>query len=391
MSLARALDTVLQQAVERGDVPGVVAFVANDQGLLYEGAFGVRTVGQPDPMSRDAVFWIASMTKPITTVAALQLVEQGKLSLDAPVGLIVPELAEPQVLEGFDESGKPKLRSASRPLTLRHLLTHTSGFSYDFLSSDYQRYMAITGLPSIGTCQRAALALPLLFEPGERWEYGISIDWVGQIVERVTGESLEEYFGKHIFDPLGMRDTRFLLRPDMQARRAGMHLRQPDQRLVPIPFEVPQQPEFFMGGGGLYSTGPDYITFLRMILRGGELDGARILQPETVVAMGTNQIGALAVGALVSADPTQARDLEYFPGLRKKWGFGFMILEEDAPTGRSAGSLAWGGLANTTFWIDPAKRVAAVILLQVLPSGDPLALQLFEAFERALYTQLATR
>jgi methyl acetate hydrolase len=385
MEVATQADRALERAVEAGEVPGVVALAADDGGVIYEGAFGAREVGTGPAMTLDTVFWVASMTKAVTSVAAMQLVERGDLDLDAPLGRLLPELASPRVLEGFDAAGAPRVRPATRPITLRHLLTHTAGFTYDIFHADTGRYMAHHGIPGIIECKAATLGTPLAFEPGERWEYGVNIDWVGRAVEAASGRSLEDYFREQIFAPLGMADTGFVLTPTRRERLASMHARLPDGSLGAIPFEVPQQPEFFMGGGGLYSVGRDYLTFLRMLLHGGRLHHAQIVRPDTVAEMARNQIGALTVGPLKTAIPTSSNDAEFFPGMVKKWGLGYMITTEDAPTGRSAGSLAWAGLANTYYWLDPTKRLTGVLLMQILPFADADALRVFEEFERAIY------
>jgi CubicO group peptidase (beta-lactamase class C family) len=339
-------------------------------------------------MTADSVFWIASMTKAITSTAAMQLVEQGKLSLDGPIAELLPELAAPQVLEGFDESGEPKLRTASRPITLRHLITHTSGFVYDIWSPEMGRYMEKTGTPGIISCQNAALMLPLAFDPGEKWDYGISIDWVGKAVERASGRTLGDYFPEHIFGPIGMKDTGFALTPNRRARLVGMHARSEDGRLGPIPFELPQEPEFQMGGGGLYGTAADYLAFQQLFLNEGRIEGRQVLQPKTVSLMTQNAIGDLYVRLLESVVPAYSNHAEFFPGMVKKWGLGFMISTEAVPGGRSPGSLAWAGLGNTYFWIDPASGIAGVILMQLLPFADPKALALLDSFEKATYAAL---
>ncbi len=380
-----AADQVLEQAVAAGDVPGVVALAADGRGVFYEGAFGRRTLGQDAPMTPDTVCWIASMTKAITSVAAMQLVEQGKLDLDEPLGERLPELASPRVLEGFDAQGAPRLRPAKRPITLRHLLSHTAGFCYDIWNADMVRYAQHAGLPGIIECKNASLSAPLVFDPGDRWEYGINIDWAGKAVEAASGQRLEAYLRANILGPLGMADSGFVLGPAQRERLAGMHVRNADGSLTAIPFEVPQQPEFFMGGGGLYSTGRDYLTFLQMLLHEGSFNGARVLWPQTVAEMAKNQIGDLSVGLLKTAVPASSNDAEFFPGMVKKWGLGYMITTEEAPTGRSAGSVAWAGLANTYYWLDPAKHLAGVILTQILPFADTAVLNLFEQFERAIY------
>jgi methyl acetate hydrolase len=382
---AAGIDQALAEAAKSGRAAGVVALAANDKGTIYSGAFGVRSLGQSQAMTVDSVFWIASMTKAVTTTAAMQMVEQGKLKLDQPASEILPELASPQVLEGFDAAGAPKLRPAKRPITLRQLLTHTAGYTYDIWNENTGRYEKYANLPGIITCKNEALKTPLDFDPGDRWEYGINIDFAGKMVEKVSGERLESYFHEHIFGPLGMADTSFKLSPSQRERLVAMHARGADGSLKPIEFEMPQEPEFFMGGGGLYSTGPDYLKFARMFLNRGSLDGKAVLQPGTVAMMGQNQIGDIKVVVLKTAIPASSLDAEFFPGMVKKWGLGFMINTEDAPTGRSAGSLAWAGLANTYFWIDPSKNIAGVILMQLLPFADPQALQTFAEFESRVY------
>ncbi|MGH7039395.1 MAG: serine hydrolase domain-containing protein [Stellaceae bacterium] len=380
------IDAVLRAATERGEVPCVVAMAAGRDEVIYEGAFGRRTLPDGAAATADTVFWIASMTKAITSTAAMQLVEEGRLALDRPIAGILPELAAPQVLEGFDPAGRPRLRPARGAITLRHLLTHTSGFVYDIWNPEIGRYLAERGLPGIISCQNAALALPLVFDPGDRWDYGIGIDWAGKAVERVSGQALGDYFAGHLFAPIGMTDTGFRLTAERRARLAGMHARGGDGGLAPIPFEIPQEPEFQMGGGGLYGTAADYLAFARVFLNEGRGAGGRaVLKPETVRLMSANAIGDLDVRLLKTTDPATSRDAEFFPGMVKKWGLGFMISTAPAPGGRAAMSLAWAGLGNTYFWIDPARNIAGVILMQLLPFADDKALAVFDRFEKAVY------
>jgi len=381
MEVKMRADEVLAEAVAAGEVPGVVAVAAGPDGVVYEGAFGRREAGGGPGMTLDTVFWIASMSKAVTTVAAMQLVERGAVGLDDAL----PELESAQVLEGFDEDGAPRVRPPRRPITLRHLLTHTAGFTYDIWNADMGRYMAQQGIPGIIECRNVTLATPLVADPGERWEYGISVDWAGKVVERLSGRSLEDYLRQHVCGPLGMRDTAFVIGPDQRRRLASMHVRHPDGSLEAIAFEVPQEPEFYMGGGGLYGTGPDYLRFLRMLDGGGELDGVRILAPETVAEMTRNQIGDLEVGRLTTAIPASSNDAEFFPGMVKRWGLGFLLNTEQASTGRAAHSLAWAGLANTYYWLDPTRRLAGVLLTQILPFADDRVLRLFDQFETAVY------
>jgi methyl acetate hydrolase len=382
------IDRVLRAATDRGDVPGVVAMAATADGTIYEGAFGRRALPDGAAMTADSVVWIASMTKAITSTAAMQLVEAGRLSLDGPIAEVLPELAAPQVLEGFDGAGEPRLRPASRPITLRHLLTHTAGFVYDIWNPEMGRFMEKRGIPGIISCENAALDLPLVYDPGTRWDYGINIDWVGKAVERVSGRKLGEYFAEHLFGPLGMRDTGFKLTPAQRTRLVGMHARGDDGALSAIPFEIPQKPEFEMGGGGLYGTAANYLAFERLFLNEGRTVGGPVLRPETVRLMRENAIGNLQVRPLKTAVPAYSRDAEFFPGMVKKWGLGFMISTEAVPGGRSAGSLAWAGLANTYFWIDPTRGVAGVILMQLIPFADPQALGVLDGFEKAVYAAL---
>jgi CubicO group peptidase (beta-lactamase class C family) len=384
----QTLDTIFTHAVASKAMPGIVAVAATDTGMLYEGAFGARELGKAAPMTLDTVVWIASMTKAITATAAMQLVERGKLGLERPASEVVSELARAQVLEGFDRAGKPRLRAPKRPITLRHLLTHTSGYAYEIWAPEIAQYQTATGTPEITTCTNAALTTPLLFDPGDRWEYGISIDWAGKMVEAVSGQKLDRYFQDNILAPLGMKDTSFKISPAQRARLASVHQRGADGALAPIEFEIVQEPEFHMGGGGLYGTAHDYLAFARMIMQDGRGPGGQVLRPETVALMAQNHIGALEVGALKTAVPALSNDVELFPGMSKKWGLSFLINSQQAPTGRAPGSLAWAGLANTYFWIDRTKRVAGVFLSQVLPFYDVTAIDLFGKFEGEVYRAL---
>jgi CubicO group peptidase (beta-lactamase class C family) len=388
MAKLRDIDTSFRQAVESRAMPGIVAVAATDQGMLYEGAFGQRELGKEAPMTPDTVVWIASMTKAITATAAMQLVEKGKLSLERPASEVVPELAAAKVLEGFDAGGKPRLRAPKRPITLRHLLTHTAGFAYEIWRPEIAEYQAATGTPGITTCTNAALTTPLVFDPGDRWEYGINIDWVGKMVEAISGQKLDRYFQENIFGPLGMTDTSFKLSASQRGRLASVHQRGADGTLTPIEFGLPQEPEFLMGGGGLYGTAGDYVAFALMIMNGGSSKGGQLLRSETVALMGQNHIGALEIGVLKSAIPGLSNDVELFPGMSKKWGLSFLLNGAQAPTGRTAGSLAWAGLANTYFWIDRTKRVCGVFLSQLLPFYDHTAIDLLVKFETEVYRAL---
>ncbi|MFZ5740000.1 MAG: serine hydrolase domain-containing protein [Pseudomonadota bacterium] len=389
MQSSSQIDQSLRQMSEHGDIPGVVAIAGNSQEVLYQGAFGKRDLSKPPAMTADSVFWIASMTKAITAAAAMQLVEQGKLSLDEPIGKVLPDLAEPLVLDGFDADGTPKTRPAKSPITLRQLLTHTAGFCYDMWNADMVKYMERHGIPGIIGCQEAALKTPLASDPGTRWEYGINIDFAGKAVEAASGMKLDAYLRDHLFAPLGMTDMGFKITDEQRNRLVAVHARGEDGSLSPIPFEVAQEPEFHMGGGGLYGTAADYLKFTQMILNKGRGNGNQVLKPETVALMGQNHIGDLNVTKLNSAIPFATNDVDLYPGMDKKWGLSFLINTEATPEGRSPGSLAWAGLANTYYWIDPARDVCGVILMQVLPFADAKCLEAFAAFERGVYAGLA--
>jgi methyl acetate hydrolase len=382
------IDAVLRRGVEGQEVPGVVAMAVNDKGVIYEGAFGTRDLASGPAMTLDTIFRLASMTKAVTSVAAMQLVEQGKLQLEQPIGNVLPELSAPQVLDGFDDAGAPRLRAAKRPITLRHLLTHTAGFGYEFDDPDLVRYVKASSTPATSTGKLAALRLPLMFDPGDRWEYGISIDWVGRAIEAVSGQPLSVYFRDKIFAPLGMTDTEYAISSEQQSRLVQRHQRKPDGSLEPMPPEKPPQREFWGGGGGLYSTGRDYLVFLQMLLHQGGFNGARLLRPETVALMAQNQIGDIDAGLWKTTNPQFTNDLDLFPGIPCKWGLGYMINTRPGPNGRSAGSLTWGGIYNTYYWLDPQKRVAGLILTQILPFADPAVLRLYGEFESGVYGAL---
>jgi CubicO group peptidase (beta-lactamase class C family) len=380
---------VLDESVSEGKIPGGVAAAATDSGVVHETAAGVRETGQSAPMTPDTVFWLASMTKPITAAAAMQLVERGKLELDAPATETAPQLGNVQVLEGFDTQGQPRLRPPRAPITLRNLLTHTSGFGYEYWNEDLKHYTEVTGEPGARSRKKALLKGPLVADPGTRWEYGIGIDWVGQLVEAVSGQLLGDYLASELFTPLGMTSTAFAISPEMRAHLASLHARQPDGTLAPKPSKGPAEYEFQMGGGGLYGTPRDYLRFLRMLLGGGALEGTRVLKTETVALMGHNHMGELNVRALPTTDTALSKDIDLLPGTDCKWGLSFLINTAATAQGRSAGSLAWAGLANTYFWIDPVRRVTGLFMSQISPFLDDGAVETFQHCEAAVYQNLA--
>ena len=375
------LDDTLRSGIEQG-VPAAVGMVASERSILYSGAFGTRDASGA-PVSADSIFAIASMTKAITTVAALQLVEQGKVKLDEPVSKHLPQLGTLEVLEGFDpETGKARLRPTRTPVTLKHLLTHTSGICYDIWDQDMFQYTSKTkgAVPTVP---------PLMFEPGTRWQYGMGVDWAGRLVEVVSGMNLEEYFQAKILGPLDMRDTSYLIPASKFDRLVSGYARQADGSLRQNKRVPPPVPKEFNGGGGLYSTTADYVRFMQMILRKGRgPNNDRILQPPTVESMEINQIGAATAGKMKSYRPNLSSDVDIQPGAAEKWGLGFLINTTAYDGGRSDGSLAWAGLFNTFFWIDPKRSMCAVLMMQFLPFVDKEAVGLLGDFERAVYSSL---
>jgi methyl acetate hydrolase len=388
--MSERCDRVLDDLVKSGGAPGVAAIAVNEQGPIYQGAAGTKGVGRSEPMTPDTIFWYASMTKALVAAGAMQLVEQARIRLDEPASAILPDLAAPQVLEGFEADGAPKLRPARRPITPRHLLTHTAGFGYNWENADILRYIEKHDLPDLIHCKRRSLNQPLLADPGDRFVYGIGIDWIGQLIEAVSGKSLRDYLRQNLFDPLGMDDTDFIQTAHQKARRATVHEKRPDGEIVPIEHEVEQNPEFFMGGGGLCGAPTDYAAFIQMMRSGGKSKtGRSVLRPETVALMGQNHAGPVHIAGVNSVMPNLANAVDFFPGQRQGWGLSFLINLEPSAQGRSPGSLSWAGLANTYFWIDPTERVGGLIMTQILPFADPAVLAAYNAFERAIYDELA--
>ena len=392
-SLKSAADAILNQVVSGNPrVPGVVAMVTDRTGNIYEGAAGKRVLGQDTDMTTDSVFAIFSTTKAITGTAALQLVEEGKLDLDAPAKTYVPDIGKLQVLDGFDAAGKPKLRAPKRDVTTRMLLLHTAGFGYDFFNENYNRLAQEHGQPSVITSSKAALKTPLLFDPGEQWEYGSNIDWAGQVVEGIAGKRLGEVMQERIFKPLGMSSTAFTMTPLMRSRLARIHQREANGLLTPLmELELPQDPEVHMGGHGLYSTVGDYMRFVRMWLNDGAGENGRVLKKETILAAEKNGLGDKRIKMLPGVIPSLSNDAEFFPGMPKSWALTFMINDVAAPTGRPAGALAWAGLANLYYWIDRQNGIGGYWATQILPFADATSVTGYIDLETAAYKSLSLR
>ena len=375
------LASILADAVAKGDVPFVVAMRGDSDGVTWSGTAGERAPGVP--ASLDTVFRIFSMTKAVGSTAAMILIDRGALDPDAPVESIVPAFAEIRVLEGFD-GDTPILRAPRTKATVRHLATHTSGLVYEIWNPEVPRYMAATGHPSILSGLKESLRYPMVFDPGTRWDYGIGIDWLGQVVEAVDGRSIDAFCKAEIFDKLGMADTTFEA-PGSQGRLATVYARGEDGGLTPFEVAPPAHPAFYGMGHALYATAPDYMRFQRMFLNRGELDGERVLSAAAVERMLANHIGDLRIGPLTTVVPAYSADVDLFPGIPKTHSLGFLRVEQDVPGMRGAGAQGWAGLCNTHFWFDPARDVAGLIMTQSLPFGDPRFIQVYAAFERAVY------
>lgn len=388
-ALAQEADAILRRVTSSSPgVPGVAAVVTGKEENRYEGAAGVRAAREEAPMTTDTVCALYSATKAITGTACLQLVEEGTLDLDAPAKEYVPAIGELHVFEGFDEQGALHLRPPEGEVTTRMLLLHTSGLGYNIFNETYARLGRERYAPDLTTARTASLQTPLLFDPGERWEYGSGLDWAGLVVEGITGKRLGEVMRERIFEPLGMSSTAFTMTPDMRSRLARLHQRRPDGTLKPLDVVLPQDPEIHMGGHGLYSTAEDYCAFIRMWLNDGMGPGGSVLKRETVEMAARNHLGGLKIKALPGVIPSMSNDVEFFPGLPKSWGLTFMINEEDAPTGRPAGSLAWAGMANLYYWIDRRNGIGGVWASQVFPFADPASLDGYLDFETAVYGEL---
>ena len=375
---ANSIDAVLRSGLDQRKIPAIAAMAGTATAITYTGAFGTRDSVSGVPITPESIFSIASMTKAVTSVGAMQLVEQGKLALDEPASKHLPELGTLQVLDGFDSSGKAILRPATKPVTLRQLLTHTSGFAYDIWHEAMFKFASSGGDP----------AHVLAFEPGTKWQYGPSTFWAGRLVEAVGGMDLEKYLQQNVLGPLGMKDTTFIFPKDKFERLVGGYRREANGLLAPAPRSVPAPPTAYRGDGGLFSTAPDYLKFSQMILkRGVGPGGERILKEKTVALMSANGTGHIPAGRLKTFRPSLSSDVDFHPGHDDRYTLGFLMNPQAVPGARSAGSLAWAGISNTYYWIDPHRNVCGVIMMQFLPFADKEAVGLLNDFQRAVYSQ----
>ena len=381
----KTLDPILDAAVADNAVPFIVAMTGNAAGMTWSGAAGESQPGKT--ADEDTVFRIFSMTKAVGSAAAMQLIDKGKLDIDAPVESVLPDFAKIQVLDGFD-GDEPKLRAPKSKATIRQLATHTAGFAYEFWNPDIPKYMELTEHPTILSGLKSSLYYPLTFDPGERWDYGIGIDWLGQVVEAVDGRRIDQYCQDEIFSPLGMANTAFEANDSLSENLAVVSIRGEDGEFSEFELAPPPQPEFYGMGHALYSTAPDYLTFIRSFLNRGQIGGNRILSERAVNRMLENNIGDIRVGRMQSVAPPLTADVDVFPNTEKTHGFGFLRVEADVPGMRSAGSLGWAGVCNTHYWFDPQRDVAAVLMTQSLPFVEQPYMDLYERFERAVYTCL---
>jgi methyl acetate hydrolase len=393
MTMKSSLDAVLDRVVTSSPrVPGVVAMVTDRHKNIYEGAAGKRVMGQDTDMTTDSVFAIFSTTKSITGTAILQCVEEGKLDLDAPAKTYAPDIGKLQVIVGFDAAGKPKLRAPKRDITTRMLMLHTAGFGYDFFNETYNTLAEKHGQPSVITASKAAINTPLLFDPGDEWEYGSNIDWCGQVVEGVRGKRLGEVMKERIFTPLGMEDTAFVMTPSMRSRLTRIHQREADNGLKPhLDLELTQTPEIDMGGHGLYATVGDYMKYIRMYLNDGAGEHGRVLKAETVRMAEQNGLGDKKVKMLPGVIKWLSNDAEFFPGLSKSWSLTFMVNDEEAPTGRPKGAIGWAGLANLFYWIDRQNGIGGYWATQIFPFGDAASFGGYMDFETAVYDSMRAK
>ncbi len=374
------IDDALEHAVKAAGLTGAVAMAADRHGVIHSRALGERDTDVS--MTLDSVARIASMTKAITSALALRLVERGLLDLDDPICDVLTELTEPVVFERFGLDGRPILNPGHTLVTLRHLLTHTAGYGYDTWNQPLGHLQATLNLPRIPTGPDELRRVPLLFEPGSQWNYGINTDIVGRACEVVTGLRLDELIRTEITEPLGMRDTTFLPGADHEARRMAVHQRDADGSLHRLDLPVASELPFLAGGGMLHSTAADYLKFLQAVLSGS------LLGPDMQSAFTTAQTGDVSVAPMMTSVPRLSQDVVLYPDQALKWSLGFMVNTAQTAEGRSAGSLAWAGLYNTYYWIDPHAGVCGLFMTQLLPFADPAALDAFHAYERAIYASL---
>lgn len=370
-----AIKALLDDAVAKGALHGVAAVVVDRSGLLFQHAAGEA--------SERSLYRNASMTKAVATTAALQLVEQGRLGLDATVESILPEFGRLQVLDGFD-GDTPRLRPPASQATVRQLMTHTAGLGYFFLSEKLLRYHQLTGEPNPLSGLKRSLSVPLVNDPGTAWEYGVNTDWLGLIVEKLSGLSLGRYLQQHVWGPLGMTDSTFTPSAEQRGRLLRVMQRQADGTLAPSRHDLPPTSEWDAAGHGSYGTLQDYGRFVQAWLD----DGAGILQPATVQLALQDHLGAIKLPELMkSAIPELSNDVPALP-VPQGWGLGFHLTLADLPGMRSNGTGDWAGVFNSYYWIDRSKGIGGVLMTQLLPFFDMPVIETLMGFEAAVYQQV---
>ena len=383
-----ALSALLEEAVAGGVVPGAVAVIVDRDGATITAAAGSLSLDDPTPVTPDTVFRLMSMTKSTVTAGALQLVEQGALSLDQTVASVIPEFGELQVLDGYDGDA-PRLRAPASQATIRQLMCHTSGLGYSFTSPDLQRYMESQGLDDPFISDRRILSVPLVTDPGTQWTYGTSVDWLGQVIEALSGQDLATYMRQNVYEPLGMRETTFQPTDAQRERMMRIHERTQAGQLVVSDLELPRDWAYFPGGHGAHGTAGDYARYMAMLLGGGAFAGARVLAPESVELMFTDQIAALpAPGPMPAVQPRYGNAVPAFP-FPQGWGLGLHLALDGIPGMRHPGSGDWAGLCNCYYWVDRDAGVAGALLTQVLPFFDLQIVGLAGAVEQATYAAMA--
>jgi CubicO group peptidase (beta-lactamase class C family) len=378
-----AQQQTLDEALAKDQVPFVVGMTGNAAGVTFAGAAGEAAPGRA--AAPDTVFRIFSMTKALGATAAMILIDRGEMDFDTPVESVLPEFADIRVLEGWDVD-TPRLRAPRVKATARHLATHTSGLEYEFWRAETADYLARTGHPSVLSGLKSSLFYPMTTDPGTRWGYGPSIDWLGLMVEKISGQRIDAFLKANLFGPLGMADTDVEVRAHMTPRLAAVKARGEDGRFGDFELAPPSNPEVYGMGHALYSTPQDYLRFLRMLLNRGALDGQRVLSEAGVARMLENHMGPLTFEKMVSVAPPITADFDPFEGTTKTHSFGFMRNEQDIPCRRRAGSQSWAGVLNTHYWFDPTADLAGLIMTQTLPFVEPPFMAAYEAFERAAYT-----
>ena len=370
-----AIKALLDGAVSKGTVHGIAGLVVDRNGPVFLHAAGEAGV--------NTMYRIASMTKAVATTAALQLVEQGALNLDATVESILPEFGRLQVLDGFD-GDKPRLRPPASQATVRQLMTHTGGAGYFFLNEKLLRYHEVTGEPTALTGQKRSLSVPLVNDPGTAWEYGVNTDWLGLVVEKLSGKTLAGYLQEHVYGPLGMSDSGFAPSAEQRARLLRVMQRQADGSLAPSALDLPASSEWDAAGHGSYGTIQDYGRFVQAWLN----DGAGLLKPATVQMALQNHLGQIKLPELLkSTVPVLSNDIPTQP-FPQSWGLGFHLTLVDLPGMRSAGTGDWAGVFNTYYWIDRSKGIGGVLMTQVLPFFDMPIIETLIGFEMAVYQQV---